>query len=153
MNIFNRKGMTLIEVVLAMAIFGIIAVSFITMFSSSLLWIYRAGDRGEAYSMAQSDVERRIITGDSYETDNLTIVFGGDDTNTISIRGGIVESIQSIHDQSSSIETFIPYVPTISLDREFIFEGEVNSLIVANGKYTQFDKGNSKIEILNNAGT
>ena len=49
---YKRKGMTLMEVIIALAIFGMIAVVFITMFSTSLIWTFRAGDRGKGYTEA-----------------------------------------------------------------------------------------------------
>jgi len=157
MRKFNNGGFTLIEVILALAILGIIFISFLTMFSGSLIWIYKAGDKGEAYSMAQEDIERSILREDATDTDNLIIVFGDnedeDDDNNIIIRGGLVESTKEVNLGSSSLVTFLPYVPTITLSRTYVSEGETNRVIQIVGKYTHFSKDNSKIQILNYDGT
>jgi len=44
----NRKGLTLIEVIVALAILGIIATSFLTMFTSSFSTIFSMGRRTQA---------------------------------------------------------------------------------------------------------
>lgn len=148
MKMLNTKGMTLIELILAMAIFSILAVSFLTMFSSSLLWIYGAGNKAEAYNIAQQDVERRIITGDAFDADKLKIEF---ESEEFEIRGGIIESSQSVQGNNSSLETFLPFIPTITVNPMVILEGETNSILSITGKYTHFNN-NTRIEILDVSG-
>ena len=56
----NRKGMTLIELIVAMAIIGIIAVVFLRSFSSGYIGILNGGKRAKAMSSAQSLIDREI---------------------------------------------------------------------------------------------
>jgi prepilin-type N-terminal cleavage/methylation domain-containing protein len=144
-----KKGMTLIEVILAMAIFGIIASGFLTMFTSSLIWIFGAGDRGEAYSFAQKDVENRISSEDSYESDTLILTFEGED---YSIDGGIVESTQVINQKDSTLETFVPLLPTISLDPSVRYEGDKENTVTIKGERTHFSNTNTTIEVYDHTG-
>ncbi len=52
--ISNKKGLTLIEVIIAMAILGIISVSFLGMFSSAVTTIYFMGDHSKSVAEAQT---------------------------------------------------------------------------------------------------
>lgn len=136
MKYSSNKGMTLIEVILAMAIFGIIASGFLALFTSSLVWIFGAGDRGEAYSMAQSDVESSIAAGDAYATDDLEITFNGENYK---IQGGLVESNQTVNQKNSTLKTFVPLLPTILLEPKVRYEGDQSTLIEIEGLNTSFN--------------
>lgn len=57
----DRKGMTLVEVILALALLGIIAVSLISGFSSQLININRGTDITVGAMDAQSDFENLIF--------------------------------------------------------------------------------------------
>lgn len=149
-KINKRKGMTLIEVILAMAIFGIIASGFLSMFTSSLIWIFGAGNRGEAYSIAQKDVENRISSEDAYESDSLVLTFDGND---YSIDGGIVESTQTVNQKNSTLETFVPLLPTITLDPSVRYEGDKENTITIKGERTHFTSTNTIVEIYDYTGT
>jgi prepilin-type N-terminal cleavage/methylation domain-containing protein len=80
----QHKGMTLVEVVVAIAIIGIIATAFVPLFASSVLQVFRSGDRSEALYDAQEYLAASIDTGvpaaDTEETD-ATIVITFDATN------------------------------------------------------------------------
>lgn len=145
----RQDGMTLVELIVAMAIFAIIAVMFISLFTSSILWIFGAGDRGEAYSTAQQDVESRLATGEAIENPDLVITFGADD---YSIRGGLVESEQTVGQRSSQLETFMPLVPTLRINPQVQFEGYTNTTINVTGTNTNFS-GGTYIEIFNSTGS
>ena len=55
----NKKGLTLIEIVVAIAILGFIAAAFLTMFSSAFSGIFSMGRRTQAMNDdAQSIMER-----------------------------------------------------------------------------------------------
>ena len=54
----NNKGFTLIEIILAIAILGIIIVSFMSIFSSGIKNIFSAGKKDEAISLAANKLEK-----------------------------------------------------------------------------------------------
>ena len=135
-KIQSRSGMTLIEIVVAMAIFGILAIVFLTVFTSSLIWIFEAGDKGEASSYAQNDVETRIATSEAISSSDLTITFG---TTSYSIQGGLVETNQVVGKKSSQLETFIPLVPTIIINPMVQYEGALSTSVSITGLKTSFN--------------
>lgn len=53
----NNKGLTLIEIVIALAILGIILVSYVTIFSNSFISILLMGQKSQAVSDSQSIIE------------------------------------------------------------------------------------------------
>jgi prepilin-type N-terminal cleavage/methylation domain-containing protein len=91
MNMSNkRKGMTLMEVIIAMAIFGMIAVVFITMFSTSLIWTFRAGDRGKAYTQAIGKLENDMsLAGENPDYLDLNFTDGSESVD-VSIKGRFI---------------------------------------------------------------
>ena len=146
----NRKGVTLIELIVSLAIFGIIATAFISMFTSSLIWIYGAGDKTEAYSIAQQDIESRIATGDSSDTEDLVLVIGGE---SYTIRGGLIETSQSVNQKNSDLRTFVPSLPTIIINPTVLYEGYVSGMEVnIIGEDTNFTDGLTKVDILDSSG-
>ncbi|QSX08652.1 prepilin-type N-terminal cleavage/methylation domain-containing protein [Alkalibacter rhizosphaerae] len=149
-RIKNKDAMTLIEVVIAVAVFAIMAILFISLFTSSILWIFGAGDRGEAYSNAQGDIETRLGTKDAGASQDLVIDFGGTD---VTIEGGLVESEQTVGDKDSKLVTFLPKVPTISIDPTSKSEGYQNRTIVVNGENTNFTSGSTTVELLDKFGS
>lgn len=58
MRLFNvKKGMTLIEIIVALAIFGIISIAFLPMFASGFSTIANAGFRTNSTMSVQSYIE------------------------------------------------------------------------------------------------
>lgn len=53
----RKKGMTLIEVVVAMAIFGIVAVSFLSMFGNGYSIVFKAGHKTDANMQLQTIID------------------------------------------------------------------------------------------------
>ncbi len=148
-GLINRKGLTLIELIVAMAIFGVIAVALIPVFTSSLIWIHGAGDKGEAYSIAQDDVEGRIATGDSYYSDDISLKFDGKD---YSIRGGLVETTQIVNGKNSNLKTFVPLLPTITMKPIIRFEGDPETAVEITGINTNFNTS-TYVELFDAMGT
>lgn len=153
---FNKKkGMTLVEVIIAVAVFAIMAIMFISLFSSSVLWIFGAGDRGEAYSKAQADIEERLGTKDASESPDLVIRFNGSDH---AVEGGLVESDQTVGDKNSKLVTFLPLVPTISIDYppnypSTRFEGYTKNMIYVTGTNTNFATGSTTVQLYDKSGS
>jgi prepilin-type N-terminal cleavage/methylation domain-containing protein len=146
----NDSGFTLVEVILALAILTIIIVAFLSLFTTGLLGVFAAGDKGIAYSEAQADIESRIGTKEALATDDLVLVFDGE---SHSIQGGLVESYQSEGDRSSTLETFIPLVPTILLQPSVKLEGyQEPTTITVTGFNTSFQSANTVVDIYDKEG-
>jgi prepilin-type N-terminal cleavage/methylation domain-containing protein len=72
---FNQKGFTLIEVILAFVILGIVAIGLISLFSYGVMHTYRSGMRTEVLYEGQSKVERG--EGSTGQLEQLEITFVG----------------------------------------------------------------------------
>lgn len=132
----TQGGMTLIEVIVSMALIAIIAGVFLPLFSTALVWVFAAGDKGEAYSAAQRDVETRLATGEAIYSQTLVIDFPG---TQIQVRGGLVETRRVVGQRSSRLEAFIPLVPTILINPTVSLEGSASTTITVTGIETTFD--------------
>jgi prepilin-type N-terminal cleavage/methylation domain-containing protein len=67
----NEKGMTLIEVIIAMAILTVIALGLITFLSSTYIGIIRAGDNTEASFDSQEYIEL-LLADPSSQVSNVS---------------------------------------------------------------------------------
>lgn len=66
----NKKGFTLIEVIVSLAVIGIIAVAMLTIFNTGLINIVSAGERSSATNLA----ELNLYEDDSEENnDSISI--------------------------------------------------------------------------------
>ena len=146
---FNKKGMTLIEIILAIALFGIIAVAFMSVFTFSNLWVGKAGARGEAYHVAQQGIEQELASRDAENFADLELIFNG---KKYDVRGEYVQSVEDIRNVSSLMEAFIPYMPTILLNPRVRNEGEPPFTMTVNGKYTHFDNATTLIDLYDHTG-
>lgn len=132
----HNSGMSLIEVIISLAILGIVFVSVLTVFSTSFIWVNSAGNKGKAYNKTQIDIESRIGTGEAIYSEDLRIVINGKSYN---IRGGLLESTQYEGKTSSEIDMFLPYVPTIRINPMVQFEGAISTTVNITGYNTHFN--------------
>lgn len=56
----NEKGFTLVEVIIALVLVGIIAVSFIPVLSGEYVNIYKTGDKSQATYKASERIENKV---------------------------------------------------------------------------------------------
>lgn len=107
----NDKGVTLIELILSMALIGIIAVSVFTVFNASLINIVRAGKRTEAVNLAEERfddnptiiVEKSIIIDIPSPAGTKThTIKGSEAKGSVQIHEGPVPNIEV------EINAFIP---------------------------------------------
>lgn len=56
----NNRGLTLIEVIASLAIFGIVSVGLLSIFTESLLITSRAGARSEAVMNISTEIENKL---------------------------------------------------------------------------------------------
>ena len=103
----SKKGMTLVEIIVAMAILGIIAISFLAVFTSSFKFIYTAGRKSVAVNQAEQSVETNIANGTALTANSITLDFG---TVSISVPGELITKDQSFENGTKmvSLQSFIP---------------------------------------------
>lgn len=107
----NYKGMTLIELIVAIAILGVILVSFLSMFGTGYIGIIKASKHTKVVYEAQKNIENQIILSTSNGSDQITLVFPGEGTDpdiTINSPGKIIEEQADYDGRSINIRTFIP---------------------------------------------
>lgn len=144
-RIGNQNGFTLIEVILSMAILGIILVAFLNMFSFSMIGLFRARDKSIALNEVQGSVESQLATEDAFHSDEIILTF---DDEEITITGGYIETEKSSGLSSSEITGFIPFIPTIETFPKTIIEGTPSGYeITVEGNDTSFSE-DTKVEIL-----
>lgn len=145
----KKRGFTLIELIVALAVLGIIIIAFINMFSTAIFGVFRAGDKGTAYTLAKEDVETRIARGETVSTEALSITFGG---KTFSIEGGLVETHKFVRNSESEIAAFVPLVPVVEIEPKVNHEGALKPItLTVTGQRTHFSN-NSKAQVLNKYG-
>lgn len=105
----NKKGFTLIEVILSIAILGIISVAFLSIFTNGLIGIANSGKKSISHYSAQNQIESNI--NDSADlpsnvitsTENITLKFPGS-TNIVS--GRQVDVTYNYGSKSKILTTF-----------------------------------------------
>ena len=106
----NNKGMTLIEIIIAMAILAIIGVTFLNVFGSGYIGIVSGGKHTKTAYKAQQLVEKEIIDNPVVTQKNSpTITFPGT-TRTIQRLGReivITENYNGYTKYKTEITTFI----------------------------------------------
>ena len=112
----NKKGFTLIELIVTIALIGIISVSMLTVFNTGLVNIVRAGVRTEGVNLAESefDINPTII-----EEKSLAVVIPtsvGSETHTVtgSEVKGLVVLNEGLNTQVDiEIKAFVPGIYAI----------------------------------------
>ena len=111
-SINNKKGMTLVEIVVSLAIFGIMMVAFLNMFLTSYEITIRAGARSDTVAQISSEMENSLSsfggTGTDISIANEEISIDYDDgqetIDTIKITG------EATNDKNQSVE-LVYYLP------------------------------------------
>jgi prepilin-type N-terminal cleavage/methylation domain-containing protein len=112
----SKQGLTLVEIIISIAILGIVAVAFLGMFTVGFKGIMTAGRNSQAGYIGQRAMENRIVDIEVTET-NVTIIPETEKTLTINFEGvadpvEVDGKIQRIHFDDTHYEldyaTFIP---------------------------------------------
>ncbi len=116
MKRIDNKGMSLLETIIAIAIFGIFMVAFLNFFSFGLDFVAKSGHRNNAVFMAQNSIEKaytgtittetgitRTVTSTSIEI-NLPSLSG----ITIISEGELVSTKAELNNEEAVIDAFIP---------------------------------------------
>lgn len=105
----SDQGFSLIEIVISLAIIGIVTITLLQMFTSGLQGIYRANDKTEEVFLSQSEIESKFEQG-ATTSDTISITFpvqGSLVEKTISVSGELVTG--PITNKYVEITAFIPY--------------------------------------------
>ncbi|QEK12128.1 type II secretion system protein [Crassaminicella thermophila] len=110
----NKKGVTLVEIIVSIAILGIILTSITTLFSSTFTGVFSAGKKSKAIHKAQMEMEQYIATSiqtsnikvKNISTSNYKIVFSGNPPIKISMRGKEIQYHNENNDVSLTL--FVP---------------------------------------------
>jgi prepilin-type N-terminal cleavage/methylation domain-containing protein len=76
-NKLDNSAFTLIEIIIALALIGIIAISFLTIFSSAYAYLFTAGRKSDAIFAVEKVMESSIASGTSSEANTIAINIGG----------------------------------------------------------------------------
>jgi len=87
----NNSAFTLIEIIIALALIGIISITFLTIFSSAYAFLFSAGRKSDAVFSVEKSLETTIASGTSSDTNNISVTIGG--------RGLVIEGINSSANQ------------------------------------------------------
>lgn len=102
----KKKGMTLIEIIIAITIIAIIAISIFPIFTMGLVTINSAGNRSEAQYKTQAEIENDLNI-DTGGTDTITIDIP-DSSLDINVKGKLETKITKINGSQVSITYFKP---------------------------------------------
>jgi prepilin-type N-terminal cleavage/methylation domain-containing protein len=83
----KNNGMTLIEVIIALAILGILSLMVLTFFSATIIGIIHFGDYTEDVFLNQDLIEEHISDDDSGTSGAVEFYFDGEGNNSITIPG------------------------------------------------------------------
>ncbi|MDW7656059.1 MAG: type II secretion system protein [Bacillota bacterium] len=103
----NKRGLTLIEVILAMAILAIVATMVFPVFSSAFTGIMRSGDISDSAFRTSSQIELVLLhrDQDNRTTDLMEITLDG---VTYTPRGHIEQATHQVNNSEVSITFFFP---------------------------------------------
>jgi prepilin-type N-terminal cleavage/methylation domain-containing protein len=105
----SKKGMTLIEIIISIAILGILAVSFLTLFVTGFSGITGAGNRSKAQYNVQTKIEEELNSSTSPAgTDTIIINFLNSTTDKIEVQGKIKAENTIFNGKKANITFFKP---------------------------------------------
>lgn len=110
-----NKGITLIEIILAIALIGIVSITCLNLITAGFKSITRAGKSSEDQYFAQSDIETKIANDSSGTLANVIIDFNGPGGFTYQINN----SGDVVYDNSNLLRSFLtdqPVNPAPSTD-------------------------------------
>jgi prepilin-type N-terminal cleavage/methylation domain-containing protein len=95
----DKKGFSLIEVIIASSILLIIVISFAALLSTSFAGIFGAGKNSRALFQAQQEIETVIVKGLAPGIDTLRVTFP---STTVTVSGSVYEG------SSGKLRVFLP---------------------------------------------
>lgn len=110
----NEKGFTLTEVIIAVALVGIMAVGFIPVITAQYINIQRSGDKSQVTYIALEDLEEQVSadSGEISATDpdatKIEITFGSDPTIEVDAKQIKAEASKSGTNTKTELKVAIP---------------------------------------------
>jgi prepilin-type N-terminal cleavage/methylation domain-containing protein len=101
----HKKGLTLLEIVIAVAILSIISMAMLSLFSTGFSFVVRAGNRGEASYSAQGLAELQLLTK---STGGAGMILEHDDHPDITSSGALVEFPETVGNVTVVLKIFQP---------------------------------------------
>lgn len=103
----NNRGFSLIELLIALSIFVIIASAFLLLYTKSFSDIFHSGHKNEALYEIQQELENTIYSNNNDGTDEIEINFPGLE-NSVKIKGKLERGDAQVGERSAEIIVFIP---------------------------------------------
>lgn len=105
----KKKGFTLIELIVSIALIGILSIAFLSMFLTGFRFIKKAGNRSTASFDAQASTETAIQSRPaSGASGNTNITFNLSDGTTINVEGKLQTQSKTINNTNVDITIFNP---------------------------------------------
>lgn len=104
-NLKKQEGFTIVEIIVAIAIFVIIVFAFTTLYSTTFSGIFWAGDKSRALFDAQDEMDTSISQGFPDETDISTLTINFDQI-TVEVEGKGKNLYYVDEDEEHEIELF-----------------------------------------------
>ena len=101
-----ENGMTLVEIIVSLAILGIMAAIFLPIFTGMFKWIADAGNRDKAVYQARGAVENAMAST-TPGADNLIIHINGSATN-ITLKGRVEAQTVTVGGRTVSVTAYVP---------------------------------------------
>lgn len=106
----KSNGYTLVEVIIALAMIGILSVSFLSIFTSGFRSVIRTGQRAVAAYGSQQLLSQKVVDAEGLEADEYT-----EDTITFTFKGGpsididvlMIETEVDINGNSATMNGFV----------------------------------------------
>ena len=117
----NKKGLTIIEIVISFAIFSILIVVFLNVFLESLVITSRSGARSDSVAYVSSEIEKKLAYNEYPDNANLSVSTtpkaiikynpGTGQQKTENMNGQLVTATElNEKGQSIEVKVFIPEV-------------------------------------------
>lgn len=107
----NKKGFTLVEVILSLAIVGIIAVAILPIFNIGLKNILISGNRTEAVARARDNIYDDAVLSEFTIEVKLPSVLQAGVTENVEVQGNVISSSAEIQGSGSRTVDLYMYVP------------------------------------------
>ena len=107
MSVHRKKGFTLIEIILAIAILAILIIAFTPSFMTAFRWITDAGKNSATMYNSQNVLENLIVAGTIETSDRLTLTFTDSGGGT-----PIQVDVDGLDSVNGNNHLFIPTNPT-----------------------------------------
>lgn len=117
----NKKGFTLLELIISMAIIGLLTVSFLEMFTFGFKGVFSAGQNSKAQYLGQQVIENKlagvVLPDPAYITSNevvdsivtLNFKLSGEADVIIEVEGKIEKVKYDNGKYRVDLATFLPY--------------------------------------------